>query len=1345
MKKRTLLLISMVCLFCILDMNATKAQNSNECIDDCIYPGNTTATHQQQATQLQGVDEVNVEDVLIIGLGYGMTGATRTNASLDFTAQPCEDWAGNLTADSTYSINPKHADCNGDGIIDSVDLVAIRVNYGKQLPHCQYENPVEELAWLNALLFDENGNCRGDYNVFEGTLSSTGKNVFYLSAILEGPEKIHYIYQCDNGTLLCEKGEIDLETGEDPPGCHEQYLQDIGGLENMEFIFSSNCDTPNSCTNNDPLTDLPWLQDLITRHDCCQEYQIYEYKTANNVSLFEVRPSLEPIGNENCNVDIPRTLYNCTGAAICNYLGRSSIGCIAEYTTTEGTLIYQCQPSPTVACHFLDPIQDLDWLNGLLFDEDSLCINFDYDVYQNLTFPTSETVFEFKPISANLPQLFYNCTGELVCSIGNTEEPANCGEEFQALTERVQIFEACPAPPCRVHKPIKELSWLNDLLFDENGICKNEFLQIYQTILPSGEVAFYLTSEPFVSKDFNYLYDCSGNLLCKTGGASDITEPVGCQNMYEIDNNLLENGTLIFDRYCNSFDDCSFSNPLEELSFLKKIVEKADCCNDWKIYQYTTDSIAFFEVIPNYQESEGDNSQCPSNLSTTLYNCSGEIMCIYDLESDSLACPLRAKLHQKTLLYQCGYLESLAECADPSYMAQFDSIDCTDSGEAPVCGCDGVTYEGICAAAKNGIYDVQMGSCDKLWTDYQPRVRGVDVCMTLSDKYEVYYRKSLTFMEFKVLENDKVFLSAENNYGGPATILPEDLSQTFDSPDDYRIIYDAKDPFQQKITGVLDCTDNPCSVNGIFYARQEIDGEVSYRSLFYVKTHSYFLFDIDKIRPILGNISICEHVPKYEGWTREVIINDGWVDICQAIVVTAKDGHLGGRDCCYRLPVGKRIVYDRIEVESYNNECYMGSTYFTAVDTLPQINSARLYPDLDDSVMLPNGNVLYDFSIIMENENYIEPLEDAYGLSFSINFTSSQPMAAGIKLNDEDGNSLSWLGDALSTDPNNKIIYMDTVFYNESGGRIDVGISRINQEALSGSGAICKVACVATIEDWGAGLKTTKKNTEVSFDLTIDNIHLINAKNEVIPTYSRKRSYNKQLNPPVYAELKVILEAAYMPETGKMNTYLSDANLLPIHQPFNQAPWNYDSDFEHLLAVNEIPDDAVDWVLVELRSANEPDKIVEQKAAFLLSDGSIVDKEYKVLGDKKGVRFYTLSFWGTYYIIVRSRNHLDVISREPMRISNYQLSYDFTTSAEQAMGTGQLKALNDTHYALHAGDLDGDGIITVQDFNEYTQLEQSNESYNIADLNCDANISISDVNTYQRNASVIGIPEIRYE
>ena len=227
-------------------------------------------------------------------------------------------------------------------------------------------------------------------------------------------------------------------------------------------------------------------------------------------------------------------------------------------------------------------------------------------------------------------------------------------------------------------------------------------------------------------------------------------------------------------------------------------------------------------------------------------------------------------------------------------------------------------------------------------------------------------------------------------------------------------------------------------------------------------------------------------------------------------------------------------------------------------------------------------------------------------------------------------------------------------------------------------------------------------------------------------------------SPPIIVQTNAILEGAYNTSTGMMNTTLKSEGLLPLNQPYNRPPWNYNGG-ESVANQADIPTNTVDWVLVEIRSAADAEVILSNRAAFLLDDGNIVDID----GVTNGTNICGLESGTEYYIVVRHRNHLAVMSADPITLPNVT-TYDFSIALTQAAGTNQMKVMDDSLYALYAGDFNSDGVITVGDFNLFASEAGSINQYLDGDGNLDRAVSIADLNFYQPNISIIGITEIRY-
>ncbi|MCI5058867.1 MAG: hypothetical protein MRY83_22325, partial [Flavobacteriales bacterium] len=111
--------------YCVTVIDVDSCHYST-CINlsDTIWPGDCDAN---------GV--ADIVDILPIGIGYGSTGPVRPNATINWVGQFGNDWGTNFVNGVDY----KHADCNGDGLIDQNDLSAILLNYG--LTHAKGETP----------------------------------------------------------------------------------------------------------------------------------------------------------------------------------------------------------------------------------------------------------------------------------------------------------------------------------------------------------------------------------------------------------------------------------------------------------------------------------------------------------------------------------------------------------------------------------------------------------------------------------------------------------------------------------------------------------------------------------------------------------------------------------------------------------------------------------------------------------------------------------------------------------------------------------------------------------------------------------------------------------------------------------------------------------------------------------------------------------------------------------------------------------------------------------------------------------------------------------------------------
>ena len=119
---------------------------------------------------------------------------------------------------------------------------------------------------------------------------------------------------------------------------------------------------------------------------------------------------------------------------------------------------------------------------------------------------------------------------------------------------------------------------------------------------------------------------------------------------------------------------------------------------------------------------------------------------------------------------------------------------------------------------------------------------------------------------------------------------------------------------------------------------------------------------------------------------------------------------------------------------------------------------------------------------------------------------------------------------------------------------------------------------------------------------------------------------------------KIYLQGVWDDMAEEMKTDLRLNNLIPLEQPYSGAPWDY----EGWECVDAIPADVVDWVLVQIRDADDHNTILKQRACFLRKDGVIVD-----LFGNEGIDF-GFSNYESAYVCVIHRNHQGVLTNDPV-------------------------------------------------------------------------------------------------
>ncbi len=185
----------------------------------------------------------------------------------------------------------------------------------------------------------------------------------------------------------------------------------------------------------------------------------------------------------------------------------------------------------------------------------------------------------------------------------------------------------------------------------------------------------------------------------------------------------------------------------------------------------------------------------------------------------------------------------------------------------------------------------------------------------------------------------------------------------------------------------------------------------------------------------------------------------------------------------------------------------------------------------------------------------------------------------------------------------------------------------------------------------------------------------------------------------VQINIKVQLEGPYDASTSLCTDNLRTSNLIPTTEPYSALGFQH-----YFRGGGEIVDPSVftttgqnaivDWIFVELRDPTSFTTIVATRAALLQADGNVVD----VNGDS--FVFFAGVAAGNYYIVVRHRNHLAIMTPGAIPLSNSTAYlHDFTTGSAYGVlsNLNVQKSIAPGKFGMFEGDLDQTGLINAAD------------------------------------------------
>ena len=233
-----------------------------------------------------------------------------------------------------------------------------------------------------------------------------------------------------------------------------------------------------------------------------------------------------------------------------------------------------------------------------------------------------------------------------------------------------------------------------------------------------------------------------------------------------------------------------------------------------------------------------------------------------------------------------------------------------------------------------------------------------------------------------------------------------------------------------------------------------------------------------------------------------------------------------------------------------------------------------------------------------------------------------------------------------------------------------------------------KVPDYLDVDDDGDGKPTATEKADLNGDK--NPADAVDSDDDGIPNYLDNND-----EPSVHLSVRAYLQGAYNTQTGLMTDKLLTKGFLPKPQPFDKLVTSFGyTVFEGVPPFNhfgkEVMSDSVkampagntpvDWMLLELRDVEDPVKRVAAKATLLQRDGDVINAET----GSTNIVFRGVPP-GDYYVVLRHRNHIGVMTATRLSLTETATVIDFTQPSYAVYGNNQRYLAGDKAF-LWAGD-----------------------------------------------------------
>lgn len=210
------------------------------------------------------------------------------------------------------------------------------------------------------------------------------------------------------------------------------------------------------------------------------------------------------------------------------------------------------------------------------------------------------------------------------------------------------------------------------------------------------------------------------------------------------------------------------------------------------------------------------------------------------------------------------------------------------------------------------------------------------------------------------------------------------------------------------------------------------------------------------------------------------------------------------------------------------------------------------------------------------------------------------------------------------------------------------------------------------------GASVTSGNISMLYTIGEVNVQELKVGNIAVSEGFINSDFRIKVNPKTFLQGPMLFPTI----AGQMNDNLRQGGRIPTMSPYADKLICNTSVFS-VTGANAI----VDWVWVELRAANNNQKLINGRSALLQRDGDVVSID--------GITSLSMYAAPTnYYVVVKHRNHLGAMTSGAVALKEATTTLvDFTSNSLTTYGSNARVTLASGSKALWAGDANNNGQI----------------------------------------------------